>query len=256
METVSQLERPLPSKTQEHSASTNALIREWLFRFGVNFEKDIAPMLPLWLEAFEGIDAETLESLFRKALTTCKFFPKVAEILEPLQAVEQSNFEDEWQALLDYCREWVHPDMTFTRLVRLPDGTTARVPPPDLPPEIDHAARAAGGLHYLRECPHEELVWRKKAFIEDLTRSRKTGDLAVLLTGGELRKFFRQASQPTKELPAPKPAERRLAIEESAPLKKAVFHNKTRKTLTPEELERQKQFILKNYPLTGKETAL
>lgn len=126
------------------------------------------------MEAFGKIDAKTLESLFQKALKACKFFPKIAEILEPLQAAEQADFEDEWQALLDYCREWVNPDIHFSGA-------------PRLPVEIDHAARAAGGVRYLRACSSEELAWRKKAFIEDLQRSRKTGDLAVLLNGGELR---------------------------------------------------------------------
>jgi len=98
-----------------------------------------------------------------------------------LQAVEQTDFEDELQALLDYCSEWVHPDIHFSRA-------------PSLPPEIDHAARSAGGLQFLRACSREELGWRKKAFIEDLQRSRKTGDLAGLLTGGELRKLLKKAA--------------------------------------------------------------
>ena len=134
------------------------------------------------------MDQETLEPLFRKALTTCKFFPKIADILEPLTSVEQADFEDEWQSLLCYCREWVHPDIFFRGA-------------PELPVEIDHAARAAGGVHFLRSCSQEELVWRKKAFIEDLQRSRKTGDMAGLLTGRELRKLLRQATAPVALLP-------------------------------------------------------
>lgn len=176
-------------ETQERSDSTDTLIKQWLFRFGVNFEKDVAPILPLWLEAFGRMDAETLERIFKRALKTCKFFPKVADILEPLQAVEQADFEDEWQSLLDYCREWVHPDICFSGA-------------PTLPPEIDHAARAAGGVQFLRECAKEELGWRKKAFIEDLQRSRKTGDLAGLLTGGELRKLLKKAAPSVALLPA------------------------------------------------------
>jgi hypothetical protein len=165
-----------------------AVIREWLVRFGVVFERDIAPIIPIWEEALGGMKAATLESLFKRALNTCKFFPKISEILEPLQEIAQTDFENEWQALLDYCREWVHPDIHFSRA-------------PSLPLEIDHAARAAGGVQFLRACSQEELVWRKKVFIEDLTRSRKTGDLAVLLTGGELRKLLRKAAAPIALLP-------------------------------------------------------
>jgi hypothetical protein len=174
---------------RETSASTDRLIKEWLFRFGIEHKEEVAPRLPLWQEAFSGIDAKTLESLFKRAFATCKFFPKIADILEPLQAVEQSDCENEWQSLLDYCREWIHPDIRFSGA-------------PQLPAEIDHAARAAGGVQFLRECSKEELGWRKKAFIEDLQRSRKTGDLAGLLTGGELRKLLKKAAPSVALLPA------------------------------------------------------
>jgi len=94
---------------RESSASTGRLIKEWLFRFGIEHKEDIAPRLPLWQEAFSGMDPETLESLFKKAFRTCKFFPKISEILEPLQTSEQVDFENDWQALMDYCQEWFIP---------------------------------------------------------------------------------------------------------------------------------------------------
>jgi hypothetical protein len=246
MENANQLEVISHCETQEHSGSTDTLIRQWLFRFGVNFEKDIAAILPLWQEAFGGIEAKTLESLFKRAFTTCKFFPKVADILEPLQAVEQADFEDEWQSLLDFCREWVHPDIHFS-------GT------PQLPADIDHAARAAGGVQYLRECSQKELGWRKKAFIEDLQRSRKTGDLTGLLTGGELRKLLKTAAPSVALLPAAIPytpaiGAARVSMESTgdvltrmaAPIRKPPhfvdFEGRRA------ELERQNQFILEKYP--------
>src|SRR6266849_4143137 len=68
------------SETQERSDSTEKLIREWLFRFGVEHKEDVAPKLPLWLEAFGGMNAPILEHLFSRALRTCKFFPKILEI--------------------------------------------------------------------------------------------------------------------------------------------------------------------------------
>src|SRR5260370_16364058 len=77
-----------PSETQRPSDSTDRLIREWLFRFAVEHKEDVAPKLPLWLEAFGGMDAPILERLFSQALKTCKFFPKISEILEPLATAE------------------------------------------------------------------------------------------------------------------------------------------------------------------------
>ncbi|MBZ5701005.1 MAG: hypothetical protein LAN84_04090 [Acidobacteriia bacterium] len=193
------------------------------------------------MSALADLEPDVLDAACRRAMQTCKFFPAPAEIRAQIETAQQGAFEDEWQALLDYCCEWVHPDIRFS-------GT------PSLPAEIDHAARAAGGVHFLRECSQEELGWRKKAFIEDLSRSRKTGDLAGLLTGGELRKLLNRAAQPAKQLPAPKPEERQQAIEEAAPLKRAVLHrwpSEARKAPTPEEVERQKQFVLQKYPKPG-----
>jgi hypothetical protein len=233
----------------EHSGSTDALIKAWLFRFSIEHKEDVAPRLPLWLEAFSGMDSETLESLFKKALKTCKFFPKISEILEPLQATEQADFEDEWQSLLSFCREWVHPDIQFSRA-------------PMLPPEIDHAARAAGGVHFLRACSSEELLWRKKAFIEDLTRTRKTGDLSPLLSGGELRKLLRQAASPVALLTDSIPYTPAIAAEresmqsaEIALAKLAAPVRKIPRTVDVDgrnaDLQRQKRLILQRHPTPG-----
>lgn len=206
------------------------------------------------MEAFGKIDAKTLESLFQKALKACKFFPKIAEILEPLQAAEQVDFEDEWQALLDYCREWVNPDIHFSGA-------------PRLPVEIDHAARAAGGVRYLRACSSEELAWRKKAFIEDLQRSRKTGDLAVLLNGGELRRLLRQAAAPIALLSdsvqsPPSIVTERARMEHAGEVfaKLAVSVRETPPVIDVEgraaELRRQAELIRQMYPVSGKKRAL
>ena len=55
------------------------LIREWLFRFGINFQRDVASYLPLWLETFGGMEPKVLRSLFERAMRTCKFFPAIAK---------------------------------------------------------------------------------------------------------------------------------------------------------------------------------
>src|SRR6266513_5714688 len=139
-----------PPRTLERPVSSNDAIRQFLVKAGEIYGRQITtPLVSIWIEELSCYSAETLEPLFRRALKSCKFFPTLADVTEPLNAVEQADFEDDWQSLLDYCREWVHPDIHFS-------GT------PSLPPEIDHAARAAGGMHFLRECSTEELGWLKK----------------------------------------------------------------------------------------------
>lgn len=154
---------------------TESLIKEWLFRFGVNFEKDVAPYLPLWTEAFGTMNPEVLLRLFQRAMRACKFWPTVAEILAPLETAEEGNYEEEWQALLEYCEKWVNRDVPNVR------GK------PQLPADIDHAARAAGGVRYLESCSQHDLIFAKQRFIEDLARQRKTGDVAGFLPCSELR---------------------------------------------------------------------
>ena len=164
---------------QRSDSEAESLIREWLFRFGVNFQRDVAPYLPLWLESFGGINSELLRPMFEHAMRTCKFWPTIADILAPLETAEQGSFEDEWQALLDYVHQWVYPDLPARG--------------PRLPADIDHAARAAGGVRYLESCSKHDLIFAKQRFIEDLARQRKTGDIAGFLPGSELRALLESA---------------------------------------------------------------
>src|SRR5882724_9073335 len=104
------------SETQEHSASTEKLIRQWLFRFGVEHKEDVAPKIPLWLEAFRGMEAVILERLFHRALRKCKFFPKVSEILEPLASAEANAApeaaEEAWRRILEIRRVHWNPEIS------------------------------------------------------------------------------------------------------------------------------------------------
>jgi hypothetical protein len=161
MKTESQLLASSPCTTQERSDSTDRLIREWLFRFGVNFKEDIAPILLLWLEAFGGMDPETLDKLFRRAIRTCKFFPRVADILEPVNGstIGQAGAELKWTQVLDFIRKYWSPD--------LPGGISRGAP--RITERTMTAIRAAGGLAWINECTREQMVWAKKNFLESYT---------------------------------------------------------------------------------------
>jgi hypothetical protein len=69
------------------------------------------------------MDAAILERLFRRALKTCKFFPKVSEILEPLATAEENAApqaaEEAWEIVLDVRRRYWNPDIPgpFNRAV-------------------------------------------------------------------------------------------------------------------------------------------
>lgn len=182
-------------KTQEHSASTDALIREWLFRFGVEHKEDVAPRLPLWLEAFGGMDAQTLESLFRKTLKTCRFFPKVAEILEHISKAESNATneaaEQAWQRVLEIRRVSWNPDIPgpFDRAMAA------------LPERIRQAARASGVFRDVASADDLH-VWAKKRFLESFTAYGEREQDAFLLPDGEIKNMLADFSA-RKALPAP-----------------------------------------------------
>jgi hypothetical protein len=150
-----------PSETQERSDSTARLIREWLFRFGVEHKEDVAPRLPLWLEAFSGMEPGALESLFRQALRAYKYFPKISEILAPLEnsPAPQAEADLKWERVLDYVRVYYSAD--------LPGGISRGAP--RITERTMTAIRAAGGIAWIADCPREDLQWAKKRFIESYT---------------------------------------------------------------------------------------
>jgi hypothetical protein len=150
----------LPGRTPEPSDSARS-IKEWLFRFGVEHNVDVAPRLPLWLEVFGEMESAKLEKLFRQALQRCKFFPKIAEILAPIEESheEQTAADLKWTQVLDFVRRYYWADVPgciASGAPRISDRTMT-------------AIRAAGGIAWIADCDREQLVWCKKAFIESYT---------------------------------------------------------------------------------------
>ena len=176
---------------------TDGLIRQWLFRFSVEHKEDIAPRLPLWLEAFGGMDAAILERLFSRALRECKFFPKVSEILEPMRTVKQSatdeTAERAWQRVLEIRRVYWDPDIP-ARFDRAVAKLTERV---------RQAARAAGVFREFTETEYENgalHTWAKKRFIESFNAWEELEQGKFLLPDGELKNLLVDVAA-TKALP-------------------------------------------------------
>src|SRR5277367_1160915 len=184
------------SETQERSDSTEKLIREWLFRFGVEHKEDVAPKLPLWLEAFGKIDADVLQCLFSRALRTCKFFPKVSEILEPLESAEKNATpeaaEEAWEIAFDIRRRYWNPDIPgpFNRALA---GLSDRV---------RQACRAAG-LWRDFDSVADLHTWAKKRFVESFIAYGEREQDAFLLPDGEIKRLLADAARPMA-LPTPK----------------------------------------------------
>jgi hypothetical protein len=181
------------TETQKRSGRTEELIKEWLFRFGVEHKEDVAPKLPLWLEAFGGMDPEKLHKLFVRAIQTCKFFPKISEILQPCDVVATAYLDEQseraWQKILDYRRRFWNPDM--------PGGFSSSAP--RLSDRMETAARAAG---IFRDFDTVEALhtWAKKAFIESYQRYGELKRDEYLMPPGEVKNLILDLSK-KKSLP-------------------------------------------------------
>jgi len=183
------------------------LISEWIVKFvmvypptakGPAVTKETAPALAeIWAEALEGVPTDALEPAFKLTLKTCKWFPTPADILSHIESALDSRAEDEWQNVLEYASRHVNQDLAGAAF----GNSGARAP--RLPADVDHAARAAGGLAYLESCSRDDLQWAKKRFIEDLTRQRKSGDLAAFLPPSDLEKLLADAAPRFALPPAP-----------------------------------------------------
>lgn len=243
-----------PCETQEHSDSqTSRLIREWLFRFGVEHKEDIAPRLPLWLEAFGGMRPETLQRLFARALRNCKFFPKVSDILEgmekPKQAATRESAEKAWDMVLDLRRTRWSPDA----MGGFYGGK------PQLSPRVEQACRAAGVFREV-ESVNDLHVWARERFIESFLAWDDSEAGKHLLPDGEIKNLLEGCA--VKMLPWNKPEENlptaeerlRIADELSAAARKVLgIRDKMKFAIKDtaerrEELRRQAVLIRAKYP--------
>lgn len=168
------------SETQKRSAS---LIKEWLFRFGVEHKEDVAPKLPLWLEAFKGIDPVILEKLFIRAFRRLKFFPKTSEILAPIyetkELVTPEEAENAWHEALKIRREHWNPDIPQHL-----DAALAKVP------ERNRRAMRAAGIFRDFEELEALHVWAKKRFIDSYLAFSELEEWQTLIPDGTFKEMF------------------------------------------------------------------
>jgi hypothetical protein len=154
----------------------------------------------IWSEELVDIPTSTLELAFKATIRTIKWFPTIADIRAQLQQADAKAFELEdeqkWGKLLAWAAKYFHSDI----------GVLAGAP--DLPADVAHAARAAGGLHWISNCPEDQLVWCRKNFLAALKSVRETGQVEHLLGPREAKRIVNELRTGavrfrSKELPAP-----------------------------------------------------
>jgi hypothetical protein len=181
-----------PSKDSEIlNLSREKLISEWIVRFAVNANKPLdavaqAVYVATWTEAFADVETARLKAAFIACIRSLTFrtMPTIGDILKHLTQAEsnaaQFAAEERWQYVLRYKREHFHPDLRNYK-------------PPKLDERTDHALHVAGGLAGISQSDTNQLVWRKKAFIEAYLAWDQPGKDKFLLPQGEVTNLLSEA---------------------------------------------------------------
>ena len=167
---------------RQASEIRSRVIREWLVRFGTNHERAITPLIPLWEDELADVSPALLEKVFRQVIRTSRFFPTIADIRAQVDEVDEKGRELEtehaWQHALGWIGRYYHPDIGISR------GA------PELSAKITHAIRAAGGMHMLFCCSESDVVWRKRDFIADYSRTEELGRNEHLMSEGAAKRIL------------------------------------------------------------------
>jgi hypothetical protein len=181
--------------------SSSEIARQRLVRFAEICQREIGSVLPsIWAEQLADIPPEKLNLACDRLEKTWRsgFLPTIGDVRAQLDDAESKAFdlaaENEWQRLLAWIRENYFPD------------TGIRRGAPRLAPAVEHAARAAGGFHFLEGCTQSQLVWCRKTFLAAYRNVHETGQVENLLGDGQAKQILARFKAGPREEPKPLPA--------------------------------------------------
>ena len=158
------------------------------------FSGEITPLLVgAWCQLLGDLTARELENACIQVARTCRFFPTVGDIRAQLDRANARGFELKaefaWQTLLDWVQQNLFPD------------TGIRRGAPRLEPTIEHAAKAAGGIHFIQRCSEEQLVWCRKTFLAAHKNVHEAEQAQHLLSDSEAKKILSSLNLKSREFP-------------------------------------------------------
>lgn len=190
----------LTTISKKRVLSSSEIARQRLVRFAEICQREIGSVLPsIWAEQLADIPPEKLNLACDRLEKTWRsgFLPTIGDVRAQLDDAESKAFdlaaENEWQRLLAWIRENYFPD------------TGIRRGAPRLAPAVEHAARAAGGFHFLEGCTESQLVWCRKTFLAAYRNVHETGQVENLLGDGQAKRILARLKThpPEKHVPLP-----------------------------------------------------
>ena len=186
------------------ASSPDEIVRKALVVFSEICQRDITPALvAIWVEQLRDIAPQRLHEACKRLAKTWRsnFLPTPGNVRAQLDDADGKGFElegeREWQKLLEWVRANVFPD------------TGIRRGAPRLTPQVELAARAAGGVFYLERCDDDQLVWCRKTFLAAYKNVHEAGQVEYLLGDGAAKQIIRELSsgpRPVRKSIAPAPA--------------------------------------------------
>jgi hypothetical protein len=167
------------------------LIKDWLVKFSLNCNEPLGEIASrgyqhMWEEVFAHVDYSSLKTAFAKTLRTCKFFPRVADVLEHLDHAKDNEAEEgaalKWDEVRRNIRLHYHPDLGHWHGSKISDRT-------------QQAINAAGGLPHISECEPKDLVFARQRFIEAYLRWGELEQDQYLLPDGEVKNLLAGLAQ-------------------------------------------------------------
>jgi hypothetical protein len=165
----------------------------------------------IYAEALYDLSPETIDAACKKWMREGRFFPLPGDLRGGITKADSAGLAleaaDAWDRYLAHVQRYFHPDLGWDRRA------------PGLDAITEHAARAAGGAHWVESCPESDLQWARKRFIESYTVAHETGQSQNLLTRGEAKKILGSLTAapqekqlphaaPVKQLPRPAAVEK------------------------------------------------
>lgn len=187
------------SEQNKPSQRSMAVIRKWLTELAMEYDYTVTQenaivLCQVWARRLVDLSPEQIQAAFEKLekcfepTAACRF-PMPVHLLkhveEATHAQSEESAESSWHDTMRAIERQYHPDISW-RGPRLPD-------------RADRSLRAAGGEHYVANCPETDLIWAKKRFIEEWLRSEVLERDGNLLPMNEVDPRLRGALQELAE---------------------------------------------------------